>query len=59
MSVFLITVIYIPYNTVSFGETANEELQKLYSSPRIIRIIKSRRVRWAEHVARVREKMEA
>jgi hypothetical protein len=28
----------------------------LYSSPSIIRIIKSRRVRWAGHVARVREK---
>jgi hypothetical protein len=31
----------------------NEELRDLYSSPRIIRIIKSRRMRWAGHVARV------
>jgi hypothetical protein len=31
----------------------NEELHKLYSSPSIIRIIKSRRMRWAGHVARM------
>jgi hypothetical protein len=31
----------------------NEELQDLYSSPSIIRIIKSRRMRWAGHVARI------
>jgi hypothetical protein len=31
----------------------NEELHDLYSSPSIIRIIKARRVRWAEHVARI------
>jgi hypothetical protein len=30
----------------------NEELRDLYSSPNIIRIIKSRRMRWAGHVAR-------
>jgi hypothetical protein len=29
----------------------NEELNDLYSSPNIIRVIKSRRMRWAEHVA--------
>jgi hypothetical protein len=29
----------------------NEELRDLYSSPSIIRIIKSRRMRWADHVA--------
>jgi hypothetical protein len=29
----------------------NEELHNLYSSPDIIRIIKSKRMRWAEHVA--------
>jgi hypothetical protein len=33
----------------------NEELHNLYSSPSIIRIIKSRRVRWAGHVARMGE----
>jgi hypothetical protein len=34
----------------------NEELNNLYSSPSIIRIIKSRRMRWAGHVARMGEK---
>jgi hypothetical protein len=29
----------------------NEELNGLYSSPNIIRVIKSRRIRWAGHVA--------
>jgi hypothetical protein len=32
----------------------NEELHDLYSSPSINRIIKSRRMRWAGHVARMR-----
>jgi hypothetical protein len=31
----------------------NEELHDLYSSPNIIRVTKSRRMRWAEHVARM------
>jgi hypothetical protein len=31
----------------------NEELRDLYSSPSIIRIITSRRMRWAGHVARM------
>jgi hypothetical protein len=36
-----------------------EELRDLYSSPSIIRIIKSRRMRWAGHVARMGEKRNA
>jgi hypothetical protein len=31
----------------------NKELHDLYSSPSIIRIIKSRKIRWAGHVARM------
>jgi hypothetical protein len=31
----------------------NEELHDLYSSPNIVRVIKSRRTIWAEHVARM------
>jgi hypothetical protein len=34
----------------------NEELHNVYSSPSIIRIIQSRRMRWAGHVARMGEK---
>jgi hypothetical protein len=34
----------------------NEELHILYLSPNIIRQIKSRRMRWAVHVARMEEK---
>jgi hypothetical protein len=37
----------------------NEKLHNLYSSPSIIRINKSRRMRWAEHVARMGEKRNA
>jgi hypothetical protein len=37
----------------------NEELRDLYSWPRIIRIIKSKRMRWAGHVARIGEKRNA
>ena len=33
----------------------NEELNDLYSSPNIVRVIKSRRMRWAGHVARMDE----
>ena len=31
----------------------NEELNDLYSSPNIVRVIKSRKMRWARHVARM------
>jgi len=33
----------------------NEELNDLYSSPNIVRVIESRRMRWAGHVARMGE----
>jgi hypothetical protein len=33
----------------------NRELYALYSSPNIIRVIKSRRLKWAGHVARMGE----
>jgi hypothetical protein len=37
----------------SWSKLHNEELQNSYSSPNIIRIIKSRRMRWAGHEAQM------
>jgi hypothetical protein len=37
----------------------NEELRDFYSSPSIINIIKSRRMKWAGHVAHMGEKRNA
>jgi hypothetical protein len=37
----------------------NEELNDLYSSPNIVRVIKSRRMRWAGNVARMGEERGA
>jgi len=34
----------------------NEELNYIYCSPKIVRVIKSRRIRWAGHVARMGER---
>jgi len=34
----------------------NEELNDLYCSPKFVRVIKSRRMRWAGHVARMGER---
>jgi hypothetical protein len=37
----------------SWRKLHNDELHGLYSSPNIVRVIKSRRMRWAGHVARI------
>jgi hypothetical protein len=39
----------------SWRKSQNDELHSLYSSPNIVRVIKSRRMRWAEHLARTGE----
>jgi hypothetical protein len=39
----------------SWRKMHNDELHSLYSSPNIVRVIKSRRMRWAGHVARMGE----
>jgi hypothetical protein len=36
----------------------NEELNDLYSSPNIFRVIKSRRMKWAGHLARMGERID-
>jgi hypothetical protein len=37
----------------SWGKMHNDEFHNLYFSPNIFRVIKSRRMRWAGHVARM------
>jgi hypothetical protein len=54
--------IFVPKRDEVTGEWRklhNEELHDLYSSPSKIRIIKSRRMKWAGHVARKGEKKNA
>ena len=41
--------------TVEWRRLHNEELNDLYCSPNIVRVIKWRRMRWAGHVARMAE----
>jgi hypothetical protein len=39
------------------GKLHNEELHNLYSSPSIMRMVRSRGMRWAEHVAGIWERI--
>jgi hypothetical protein len=41
--------------TGEWGKLHNEELNGLYSLPSIVRVIKSRRMRWVGHIARMGE----
>jgi hypothetical protein len=42
--------------TEEWRKLRNEELNDLYCSPNIVRVIKSRRKRWAGHVALIGER---
>ena len=42
--------------TEKWRKLNNEELNDQYCSPNVFRVIKSRRMRWAEHVARMGER---
>jgi len=42
--------------TGKWRKVHNEELNDMYSSPNIVRMIKSRRMRWAGHIARMGER---
>ena len=41
--------------TEEWRKLHNEELRDLYALPNIVRVVKSRRMRWAGHVVRMRE----
>jgi hypothetical protein len=41
--------------TGEWGKLRNAELNDLYSLPNIVRVVKSKRMRWAGHVARLGE----
>jgi hypothetical protein len=51
--------VYIYIIDIIWRKLHNEELHRLYSAPSIIRMIKSRRMRWAGHVAQMGEKRNA
>jgi hypothetical protein len=54
----VLRIIFGPRRVEVTGEwrrVHNEELNFLYSSPNIVRVIKSRRIRWAGYVARMGE----
>jgi hypothetical protein len=61
-SVWVLRRIYGPKRdevTGDWRKLHNEELHNLYSSPNTIRMIKSRKMRWAEHVGRMGETRNA
>ena len=45
-----------PQVTGEWRKLHNEELSDLYSLPNIVRVVKSRRMRWAGHVVRLGER---
>jgi hypothetical protein len=54
--------IFVPMRDEVMGEWRKlhkEELRDLYSSPSMIRIIKSRRMRWTGHVTQMGERRNA
>ena len=53
--VYMYIYMYIRIYIRMWRRLHNEELNDLYSSPNIVRVIKSRRMRWAGYVARMGE----
>jgi hypothetical protein len=51
--------IFGPKRLIRCCRILHNEIHNLYSSPSIIRMIKSRRMRWAGHVARMGENKDA
>jgi hypothetical protein len=48
-------ILYAHMVTGEWRKLHNEDLSDLYSLPHIVRVVKSRRMRWAGHVARMGE----
>jgi hypothetical protein len=46
-------IVLLLWITEEWRKLHNEELNYLYTLPNIVRVVKSRRMRWAGHVARV------
>jgi hypothetical protein len=58
----VLRIIFVPKRDEVTGEGRtlhNEELNDLYCSPNIVRVIKSRRMRWARRLARMGERRVA
>ena len=57
LMLLLLSSLLLPkrHANVECGRIHNEELHNLYRSPNIVRVIKSRRFRWAGNAARMEE----
>ena len=54
--IYIYLFIYVMLRSIGkWRKLHNEELRDLYSLPNIVRVVKSRRMRWAGHVARMGE----
>jgi hypothetical protein len=51
-----LAIVFAPFGLIISKTVTREQLHNLYSSPSIIRTIKSRRMRWAGRVTRLGEK---
>jgi len=58
METRFVTVLYVctTYQKSTWAHFTRESIYTVYSSPNIVRVIKSRRMRWAGHVARMGER---
>jgi hypothetical protein len=56
MIFYIFLLLLVGWVTGGWRKLHNEELHSLYSSPSIIRMIKSRGMRWAGHVARMEKR---
>jgi len=54
-NIYLVICVLWDEITGDWRKLHNEELNYLYSLPNIVRVVKSRRMRWAGHVARMGE----